>query len=173
MKNLFKTLLLALLVIIATDSYAQKKRAKNVMSPEIKEQIESKNYKIRAITALPTGGRSVSVNSNYSIEIKGDSISSNLPYFGRAYSLPYGGGEGLVFETSITDYKIESGKKGSLKIKFEARTKEDNYQFILTIYSNGNSSISVSPGNKQSINFIGKLLTKEDINERENELKKK
>ena len=42
-------------------------------------------------------GRSRALTSDYSIEIRNDSVFSYLPYFGVAYNVPYGGGKGLIF----------------------------------------------------------------------------
>lgn len=161
MKNSFKIVLLAFLAFLAMDSHAQKKKRVEDVNPLVKECIDSKNYTIQAHSAHPNGWRSVSLDSRYSIEVRGDSVFSYLPYFGRAYRLPYGGGEGLTFDAKITDYKVLITKKGANEVKFKARTREDSYDFILTIFSNGRSSIRVLTENKQSIEFLGEMTFKE------------
>lgn len=161
MKKFVRIALVLLLSIAVMDGYGQKKKRVQEVNPLVKENIESKNYKIRANTALPTGWRSVSLDSRYSVEVRQDSVFSNLPYYGRAYRLPYGGGEGLIFDAPITDYKVKDGKKGAIEIEFKARTREDSYRFLLTIYPNGNSSIKVFTDNRQSIDFIGEMLFEE------------
>ena len=40
-------------------------------------------------------GGSKHLTSDYSLEIRNDSVYSYLPYFGVAYNVPYGGGKGL------------------------------------------------------------------------------
>lgn len=161
MKNSLKLILLSLLLLLAIDSYAQKKKKANDENPLVKECLDTKHYKIQAQTALPNGWRSISLDSRYSVEVRGDSVFSHLPYFGRAYRLPYGGGEGLIFDAEITDYKMTVGKKGTNEIKFKARTREDSYDFMLTIYPNGRSSIRVFTQNKQSIDFLGEMIFEE------------
>lgn len=165
MKNSLKIVLFALLVFAVTDSYAQKKKKAEDINPLVKECIDSKNYKIQAQSAHPNGWRSISLDSRYSVEVRGDSVFSYLPYFGRAYRLPYGGGEGLIFDAKITDYKVSVTKKGANEIKFRARTREDSYDFILTIFSNGRSSIRVLTENKQSIEFLGEMILRKKSNE--------
>ena len=115
--------------------------------------------------ALPARGRSVTLTSPYSVEIRNDSVISYLPYYGRAYSIPYGGGEGLNFKAPLTDYKLEWDKKETAKIKFSARSEEDKFDFIIDVFSNGSSSIFVNMQNRQSISFQGELDMPEEINQ--------
>ena len=106
------------------------------------------------------GGRTVHLTTPYSLEMRGDSAISYLPYFGRAYSLPYGGGDGMRFEESITDYQSTFDKKGTARIKFVARTKEDTFRFDVQVFSNGSAIISVTPTNRQNITYQGELAPK-------------
>ena len=91
-------LLLALLVGIPTLSAQSKKEKKEQKKEAVKNLIESENYKIDVNTAMPMRGRSIPLTSSYSLEIRNDSVISYLPYYGRAYSIPYGGGDGLILK---------------------------------------------------------------------------
>ena len=124
--------------------YSQsKKEREEQKAKEIKEMIENGRFTIEVDRALPMGGRTVHLTTPYSLEMRGDSAISYLPYFGRAYSLPYGGGDGMRFEESITDYQSTFDKKGTARIKFVARTKEDTFRFDVQVFSNGSAIISV------------------------------
>ena len=103
----------------------------------VREIVDSGRIKIDVDRAVPMAGRSVNLTSPYSLEIHGDSILSYLPYFGRAYSAPYGGGEGLTFKEVATEKEQTSEKKGSSEIKFRVKTKEDVYMFRVEVYPNG------------------------------------
>lgn len=141
--------------------YSQtKKEKKEQKEKEIKEMIDERRFTIDVDRALPMGGRTVNLTSPYSLEMRGDSAISYLPYFGRAYSLPYGGGDGLRFEESITDYQSTFNKKGTARIKFVARTKEDTFRFDVQVFSNGSSIINVTPTNRQQITYQGELAPK-------------
>lgn len=152
-----KLVLIFLCLSVVVTTFAQKNKKKNEIDPRVKEILDSRNYKLDANMAFPNIGRSMSLDSRYGVEIKGDSLFSYLPYFGRAYRLPYGGGEGLIFDTKIDNYSSKPGKKGSILIKFRARTQEDVYTYTIVVFSNGNASINVSSGNKQSIDFGGEM----------------
>lgn len=141
--------------------YSQtKKEKKEQQEKEIKEMIDKRRFTIDVDRALPMGGRTVNLTSPYSLEMRGDSAISYLPYFGRAYSLPYGGGDGLRFEESITDYQSTFNKKGTARIKFVARTKEDTFRFDVQVFPNGSAIISVTPTNRQHITYQGELAPK-------------
>ena len=150
-------LLLALLVGFPTLSAQSKKEKKEQKKEAVKKLIASENYKIDVQTALPMRGRSIPLTSPYSLEIRNDSVISYLPYFGRAYSIPYGGGDGLNFRTPLKEYSMEMDKKGNAVIKFIARNPEDRFEFRAKVYSNGSTSIDVNMQNRQSISFQGEL----------------
>lgn len=124
---------------------------------QLKEIVESGIYKINVNMAHPTSGRSVHLNSMYFLEMKEGHADSNLPYFGRAYSLPYGGGEGLVFEGAAEKYTVGYGKGNEAEISFEVRTGEDTYKFNIEIFPGGDAYVNVQPGNKMAIAFSGSL----------------
>ena len=107
-------LLLALLVGIPTLSAQQSKKEKKEQKKEaVMKLIESENYnKIDVNTAMPMRGRSIPLTSSYSLTIRNDSVISYLPYYGRAYSIPYGGGDGLNFKAILKEYNVEMDKKG-------------------------------------------------------------
>ena len=141
-----------------SDIYAQNKREiKEQREQAIKEQIIAEKYKISVNTAYPRRGRTVHLSSPYSVEIRNDSVISYLPFYGRAYSIPYGGGEGLIFQAPLDEYEMEMNKKGTAKVKFTAHSPEDKFTFNLTIYSNGSASINVNMQNRESISFSGEM----------------
>ena len=96
MKNVRLFWLLGIVLLLAGQSlYAQSKKEKREQKAnEVKELIDSKRFTIDVNRAIPMGGRSLNLTSPYSLEMRGDSVISYLPYFGRAYSAPYGGGDG-------------------------------------------------------------------------------
>ena len=141
--------------------YSQnKKERKEQKAKEIKEMIENGRFTIEVDRALPMGGRTVHLTTPYSLEMRGDSAISYLPYFGRAYSLPYGGGDGMRFEESITDYQCSFNKKGTAQIQFRTRSDDDTFAFSVQVFSNGSATINVTPVNKQNITFYGELAPK-------------
>ena len=152
MKKQILMLLLALLVGLPTLSAQSKK--------EKKEQ--KKEYGFNGCPNIDMRGRSIPLTSLYSLEIRNDSVISYLPYYGRAYSIPYGGGNGLNFKAPLKEYNMKLDKKGNSVITFTARNPEDKFDFRVKVYSNGSTSIDVNMQNRQSISFQGELDVKEE-----------
>ena len=148
-------LLMAAVALTLAGCSANKSQGSAGEIPGLADAMANKEYVINANMMLPTSGPGKVLSSPYSIKVSGDRITSHLPYFGKAYSLPYGGGEGLIFEGTMTGYEVKYGRQGEAKINFSVRTDEDLYKFNLTIFPNGSSTISIHTNNKQSISFNG------------------
>lgn len=151
-----KLFILAVLLICGsmTPVMAQTKKEKKQQTEQaVREAIDAKKYKIDVNRVMPMKGGSKHLTSDYSLEIRNDSIYSYLPYFGVAYTIPYGGGKGLNFNAPLSEYS----KKGNARITLKVRNEEDNYIYNITIFPNGTSSIQVTPTNRQSISFSGEM----------------
>ena len=149
--------LVAALSLFSLSAQTTKQEEKKAKEKAVKEQVESGQYKIGVTTAYPQRGRSVMLTSSYSLEIRNDSVFSWLPFYGRAYSIPYGGGDGLTFSAPITKYEIAHKKKGKMQVKVETKNAEDTYLFNIDIFPNGSSSINVSMRNREPISFSGEV----------------
>jgi hypothetical protein len=124
----------------------------------VHQLVTSKNYEIEVNLAQPLSGHSINLTTPYSLTVRGDSVISYLPYYGRAYSVPYGGGKGLNFSAPVSNYRMTpNAKKGSYRISFTTKSDEDTYQFRLTVFDSGSASVDVSMQNRQSISFQGDL----------------
>ena len=160
-----RRIMLLILFIAGTGIFTlqaqNREERKELKEQTVKEKIESENYRIDINTAYPRRGRMIPLTSIYSVTIRNDSVFSQLPYFGRAYSIPYGGGQGLMFNAPIDQYTMAMGKRGASKINFTAKSPEDQFRFRITIYSNGSSSIDVDMQNRESISFSGDLILPE------------
>ncbi|MDR2774522.1 MAG: DUF4251 domain-containing protein [Tannerella sp.] len=128
---------------------------KNAKEAALREAIEKRAYVVDVDRMLPMNGNARALTSPYSLEVKGDMVKSYLPFYGRAYSIPYGGGEGLNFESTVTGYKSSFDDKGRAVVEFETKTKEDQVVFRMEIFPDGSTSINVISNNRQAISFRG------------------
>lgn len=114
-----RRIMLLILFIAGTGIFTlqaqNREERKELKEQTVKEKIESENYRIDINTAYPRRGRMIPLTSIYSVTIRNDSVFSQLPYFGRAYSIPYGGGQGLMFNAPIDQYTMKYGKTRSCK----------------------------------------------------------
>ncbi|MDU1889864.1 MAG: DUF4251 domain-containing protein [Dysgonomonas sp.] len=125
---------------------------------QITEKIESQNYKFVPRTAMPMSGRTINLSYSYSLDVSKDTISSYLPYFGRAYSAPLPMDEGGVkFVATNFEYTISEKKKGEWDVKINVKENNRLYDLSLIIGDSGNATLTVNEQNRQSISFFGKI----------------
>ncbi len=108
-----------------------------VTAGQVTKMLAARLYKVDFDRIYPMSAPSSYLNYPYFISVIGDRVESMLPYFGRAYSVPFDGGEGLRFAAPISDYNETAKKNGRREITFSAQTDEDHYDFRLTIYPLG------------------------------------
>jgi hypothetical protein len=81
---------------------------------------------------------------------------SYLPFFGRAYSLPYNSTDGgFNFTSTKFDYTSTPGKKGGWEIKIKPKDVQDFREFTLSISENGYGTLQALSNNRQTISFTG------------------
>lgn len=160
-----KVLLSFILFFFLSICFAQEKSKEQIkeekrLAEKKKTQalIDTKNFEFVADMAYPQRGRSINMttNPNY-LRIKNDSLYSEMPFFGRAYSgVAYSGGGGLSFKGSMKDYSFKENKKNFL-LKAEVKDNSDYYSVTLTIYFNGDASLHINSNNREGINYRGAI----------------
>ena len=144
---------LGLLTACSTMTAAE--RAEKALAVE--RALASRYYVVDVQMMYPRSGRAVNVSSNYSLEIKGDTVVSYLPYFGRAYSIPYGGGKAFNFSAPIISYESASDQKGKTFVRLVTDNEEDVITFQLEIFDNGQTTIDVQAREREPITYSGEL----------------
>ncbi|MGS2739903.1 DUF4251 domain-containing protein [Sinomicrobium sp. M5D2P17] len=96
-------------------------------------------------------------NPNY-LEIKGDSVKAELPYFGERQM---GGGynpdgEGIKFDTKISDWEMNYiAKKKLYRIKFKTRKNSESFNVILEMYPNKRTMLMINSTQRNPISYEG------------------
>ena len=127
--------------------------------------INSQQFTIEMDRVTPYRGISRSLSYGYLLAVKGDTIVSYLPYFGQAYSLPYGGGKGLNFQSTITALRQNHNNKKMLTtLHLFTTNEEDTYQYIVEIFDNGRSHVEVRSRLREAISFDGYMNLPDDLN---------
>ena len=158
-----KLILLCLSGMLAMQSATAQSRSEKKAQTErnVREAINADHYKINVDYMQPMKGRSRALTSDYSIEIRNDSVFSYLPYFGVAYNVPYGGGKGFIFIFLVAGFEINPGFSFFEAFFPVSGNEEDKYEYSLTIYSDGSANIHIQPMNRQAISYSGELDIKE------------
>lgn len=136
-------LLMAISLLGIHNSEAQskkelKKQQKQKNYTEIKKLIESGHYVFNADWANTQKGRRINIiGDGNTLNIEGVNATADLPFFGQAYTAPYGGAGGIKFTTTNADYEIDyDDKKLKITIKFEASEASEKFDVYLIVYSN-------------------------------------
>jgi hypothetical protein len=181
MKRLGCYLILILIVSVGCKS------SKNATTPAQKEAIEqlvtSSNFTIENDWAYPqvtaamaqvlnsgilppdsnAGAINLTGNSNF-LTIKGDSITSYLPYFGeRQQQVGYAGTDSAIaFEGLMKDFKVEDGKNGRKIMSFQAKSNSENFNVIITVFPSMKSRIILNGSSRFSIQYAGDVSPLQD-----------
>lgn len=156
-------MLSSILLFSNGELFAQKKSKKEKQLEqftEIQKLINSKQFIFVADRAFPQGGRSIDLTTNYGfIKIMDTETTGDLPFFGRGYTVPYGGDGGIKFDTTkIENEKIElNEKKMRILYSFEAKSKDDVYRITMDIGYSGSSSVNVTSNNRSFISYNGQV----------------
>ncbi|MFV0553393.1 MAG: DUF4251 domain-containing protein [Mangrovibacterium sp.] len=159
MKQLMTLMLVFLMSFSAVEAQKISKKEREAQAKlQVSELLESGEFVFEARNAQTMKGRQVNLTSNYTFSISGDSVSADLPYFGRAYTAPYGGEGGIKFNDKAESINKEyNSKKHTYRYEIDVKGERDHFNLILQIGETGFSSLSVNCNNRQPISFTGKL----------------
>jgi hypothetical protein len=134
----------------------------DIKAAKVESLVQSGLYEIIVNQVHPISGQVRHLTSHYSARFSGDSAYVYLPYFGRAYSAPYGGDGGINLTTIMDSYKVVSKKGKSFSIDFTAKGANDIYRFSIEVWANARASIHVTCNNRQAISYLGELKLPEE-----------
>jgi len=125
---------------------------------EIESLIDSKKFDFEAQKVSPQGGRVINLDYNtYFLKFSTEKTTCDLPFFGRAYNVAYGGANGgIKFEGIPENIKVEK-KKNSYTLKTTVKGKDDVYDLMFSIFFDGGTTLSVNSNNRAFISYTGEI----------------
>lgn len=138
------------------DSGLSKAELRRQKAEKVRQSLQDRQFTINVTSAHPSSFPPVNLTSPYSLEVRGDSVISYLPYYGRAYSLPYGGGKALNFSDKMNGYDLSRSKK-EYNVRLTIENEEDRYLYYIDVFDNGRASILVTSQNRTDILFYGDM----------------
>lgn len=165
MKAIFSLIVLILSMLMTTGFFQDKNRRELKEWKKLEKQIQiqsivdAREFVFVARTALPTGMRSVNLqtNQNY-IKFQPDLINSYMPFFGNAYSsVVYGTDTGLHFAGKPEIFTVEKKEK-SYQVTIVVRGENDNFKLFLSVGSEGSASLSISSNYRSTISYQGEII---------------
>lgn len=148
----FQMLILFFSFLLSTALSAQKLDKKTV-----EHLIQSKNFVFTVQNVYPMGGMVNQMMTGFDLRMIGDSMITYLPFFGRAYSAPYGQGGAFNFTSTKFEYTVKQRKKGGWEILIQPRDHRDIQQMNFTVAENGYASLQMTSNSRQPISYTGYL----------------
>lgn len=152
-----KILILSTLFLVFTGFQTGDRKEKRMQKEkEMFELIESGHFRFLAISAKSNLGNFNNLGTNYDLVFDSLKLKAFLPYYGRAYSVPYGGSGGVKFDlTAEKIEKIWNEKKKLFTINTEVADSQDSYLIYLTAGVGGYADLQISFINRQMISYYG------------------
>lgn len=145
---------LLLLAAFTLQATAQKERSDK--DAALQKSLDARHFVFVAQTATPMRGGLQQLTSLFDLRLSNDTVISNLPYFGRAYTAPMNPAQGaLTFTATATGYRVKTKKKGAREISITTKAAGDTQRMLLTVFDNGAASLQVSTNNRDPISFSG------------------
>jgi hypothetical protein len=161
MKKIFQYMLFFSLTVLGLQATSlgqqdTKKDKKSERASMISSLITSRHFTFDARSVSPAGGATRQLTSYYDVTLKGDTLISYLPYFGRAYSPPINTSDaGINFTSKDFSYESTQRRRGGWNILIKPNDVPNAQQLSFSISENGQASLQVISNNRQTISFQG------------------
>ena len=160
-------ILLILLITLPAQSFAQDKEIKNrkkIRKERLKEKIEetkflveNKEFLFTPTHAIPMSGGSIQLDFSFDVELKNDTVTSYLPFYGVAYHVDYGGrNSAFDFTQPVEKIQIKNTKNG-YQVIFDVINRQDHISFIFNISEPGYATLNIISTNRQVMSYYGSI----------------
>lgn len=157
------SILMLLLCSLSITCFAQKKSKKELKAEreaQKQKQVDSlmnaKNFVFEAQNLTPLGGRLIILDhSTYYLKFNTHKTTCDLPFFGRGYNVPYGGGEGGIKFEGVPEKITVQKKQRNYLVKATVKGKDDVYDLIFNIFFDGGAILSITSNNRGAISYDG------------------
>lgn len=175
-----RCIMLSLLLVLVQTCKSSESQITQAQKDNLKAVVNNKAFRIESNWAYPqvtgavqqvmnsglmqpgSSANAISLigNANF-LEVKKDSISSYLPYFGeRQMQVGYGASDSAIQFMGLTeDYKVVPNKHEGYDISFKATSKSEKFQVNITLFPNLNANIAISGGSRFGIRYAGKVAS--------------
>jgi hypothetical protein len=141
-----------------------------IMLNRAEPQISNALIQVLNSNTLPPGSTpsNIFLNGYYSLKIIGDTIRTDLPYYGERFFgvSPGSNSEGIIFNDIPKNYMVKTNqKKRSVEIMFrisDSNLKNEWYDVLITVYSNFSGTIFIQSANRSLIKYSGEFKVLEN-----------
>lgn len=158
MKTISTLVIITLFLGLTGFSEIDKKENKARQRLEMAQLIQNGHFRFVARSVHSDLGNFNNLSSNYDMVFDSLRIKAYLPYYGRAYSVPYGGSGGVKFDLTAKKMdRIYKERKKMFVISAELEGPEDSYSIFLTTGLDGYAFLKINFRNRQWINYYGTI----------------
>ena len=174
-KSLFASLLTGLMMVsgcllsgslltgcgVLSESPSEKAARLARTAAYVRQAVRDQDFQVEITQMIPMRGTARQV-SPFSLTLKDGELNSHLPYVGRAWEVPYGGGHALNFQFPIQEYRLMSEQDGVYTIRILVKTDEDTHVYTLNLTDEGYASLVVQSRNREPISYAGMVVVPEE-----------
>lgn len=171
-----RILIICIVSILTLGCASKKVEATPQQIAALDEMVASKSFVITSEYALPLVTNSLSalqnsrilapgenpgrislINNPNELKINGDLITSKLLFFGEIQqSSGYNGSNNSIeFDGAYEDYSATKNEDNTYTIKFDAKSKSEKFDVIVTLYPNLKSQMTVKGNKRFPIRYTG------------------
>ena len=162
------SILVVFCLLITIFCFSQEKTKKELKAAkELQKQKETEalvdagDFVFDAEYVMPQSGRMIYLDYNrHYLALSPEIVKCDLPFFGRAFYVPYGGDGGIKFEGKPENIKVEKNNK-SYSIKATVKGKDDVYNLFFAVFYDGGTTLSINSNNRVPISYTGHIRAPE------------
>ncbi len=156
----YSRLLLPFLILICLQGFSQSgaEQKKQNQYNQLKNQIDSRKFRFHALSATSMKGMTRQLTSDYFLKLNNDSLSVELPYYGRSFTANYPPTDlSTEFKTTQFSYESDTLKKGGWDISIVPKNQSNASKISLSITTSGYSTVRVSSNSREPISYYGTI----------------
>ena len=156
----YSRLLMPVLLLICLQGFSQSvaEQKKQDQYNQLKSQIDSRKFRFHALSATSLKGMTRQLTSDYFLKLDKDSLSVDLPYFGRSFTTNYPPTDlSTEFKTTQFSYKSDTLKKGGWDITIVPKNESNASKISLSITTSGYCTVRVSSNSREPISYYGTI----------------
>ncbi len=156
----YSKLLLPLLMLICLQGFSQSdaEQKKQDEFNQLKRQMDAGKFRFHAQSATSMKGMTRQLTSEYFLKLNKDSLSVDLPYYGRSFTTNYPPTDLTTeFKTTQFSYKSDTLKKGGWEITIVPKNQANASKINLSITTSGYCTVRVSSNSREPISYYGTI----------------
>ena len=153
-------LLLPFIILAGLQGFSQSgaEQKRQDQYSHLKSQIDSTKFHFHALSATSMKGITRQLTSEYFLKMNKDSLSVELPYYGRSFTTNYPPTDLTIeFKTTQFSYKSDTLKKGGWDIVIVPKNQSNASKINLTITISGYCTVRVSSNSREPISYYGTI----------------